>query len=194
MPVTLLEELEVKEIQFKMSRGMSPSGKRYEYNTLLIFQVDNNKLEMGVGPKSYLRLKRLCGQELNSLEKVMESSIVETDTKNNLFTFFSHKFIQPKLEILFSEIEKVVIDTITVRFAVLGYYLQASIYLINKHVINNFDCGEAAVMAKVANKKIFVLEDVLKKKDKFEIEKDKYQRKIIREKEKREELKRRIYG
>ncbi|MFX0133646.1 MAG: hypothetical protein ACFFDN_08380 [Candidatus Hodarchaeota archaeon] len=189
-----MEELEVKDIKFKMSRGMSPSGKRYEYNTLLIFQVENNKLEMGVGPKPYLRLKRLCGQELTSLEKVMESSIAETDTKKNLFTFFSHKFIQPKLEILFSEIDKVVIDTILVRLAILGYYLQASIYLINKHVINNFDCGEAAVMAKVANKKIYVLKDILEKRDKFEIEKDKYQRKVIREKEKREELKRRIYG
>lgn len=190
-----MEELEIKEIEFKTSRGVNPTGKRYKYNTLIIFHVDNNQLETGLTPISYLNLKKMLGLNLFSFERVMENSMKKKFAKNNIFTFFNDKFIRPKLEILFSEIDKVVIDTLNIRIpAILGYELLSSIYLINNKRINNFDCCEAAIMAKIAKKKIYICNKIFEERDIFEKEKIKYQKRIIIEREKREDLTRRIYG
>jgi hypothetical protein len=148
-----MNEIEVKNLRFKTSRGLSPAGKRYEYNTIMVFEVKNDELAMGVKPIEYIRLKRLLGEELDSLEKVMESTVKEIGKSKSFFAYFCNKFVQPKLEIIFSEIDKVIIDSLNVHYPPLGYDLLATVYLINKHEISNFGCGEAAVMAKIANKK-----------------------------------------
>lgn len=189
-----MEELEVSNIEFKISRGFSPAGKRYDYNTLIIFHTDIQKIETGVEPSTYIQLKKMLGLKLTSLETVMEHSIIKS-TKNNIFSFLIDGFIRPKLEIIFSEIDKVIIDTLNARFpAILGYDLLASIYLINNKKIESFNASEAAVMAKIANKKIYILQNIFEEKENFEKEKEEYQKKIILEKEKRDEFLRRTYG
>ncbi len=189
-----MNEIEVKNLRFKTSRGLSPAGKRYEYNTIMVFEVENDELAMGIKPTEYIRLKRLLGEELDSLEKVMESTVKEIGKSKSFFAYFCNKFVQPKLEIIFSEIDKVIIDSLNMHYPPLGYDLLATVYLINKHEISNFGCGEAAVMAKIANKKIYIIEDIFKERDDFLKRKKEYQEKTIKEREKNRDEKRKMYG
>ncbi|MHA1384184.1 MAG: hypothetical protein ACTSR3_10580 [Candidatus Helarchaeota archaeon] len=189
-----MKKIVVKEIEFKTSRGMSPSGRRYEYNTMLIFKVENDELATGVEPNNYLKLKKLLGENLTSLEKVMESSVKEIGKSKSFFEFFCNRFIQPKLELLFSEIEKIVVHSLNVHSPPLGYDLEATMYLINHHEIENFNCPEAAVMARLGKKPIYILEHLFKERDEFLKEREHYQREIIKRREKLRSFQRRMYG
>ncbi|MHA1381456.1 MAG: hypothetical protein ACTSRG_24065 [Candidatus Helarchaeota archaeon] len=189
-----MKELEVIGLEFRTSRGMSPAGKRYDYNTQLVLKVENDELTAGIEPQSYLKLKRMLGENLTSLEKVMESSVKELGKSKTFFSFFCNKFIQPKLEVIFSEIDRVVIDTLNVHHPPLGYDLEASVYLINNHKLDCFNCPEAAVMAKLGKKKIYILEGLFNARNYFLKEKKYYQSEVIKHREKIRDMQRRMFG
>lgn len=170
-------ELKIVEIKLKIVRGRSgPGEKRFEYSTLIEYIIGEDEekkvLTMGIIPPTYFYLKQVLREELDDLERVVLHNIQRDYRKIIRELFIENNLLHVNLEKTLAEsVDRVVIDHLK-PIGKTNYNFSASIYLNNGQRIPEVIPSDAAVIALIANKNIYVTNGLLAEKERIDQEID----------------------
>jgi len=170
-----MKEIKVVDIKLKIIRGrVGPADRRFQYSTLIEYFIGEDEggkvLTMGLIPPTYFFLKQVLNEDLNDLERVIYHNIRKDDRKILRELFITNNLIKINLKNTLSTIiDRVVIDKID-PIGSMNYNFSASLYLNNGQRVPNVIPSDAAVIALIANKDIFIVDDLFEEKDRIDDE------------------------